>query len=57
MLDIKKFVSQCRRVLHVASKPDKEEFEQSSKITGIGMIIIGAIGFVIFMLFHLLGGA
>ncbi len=57
MFDVKKFISQCRRVIHVASKPGKDEFEQSSKITGIGMVIIGAVGFIIFMMFHLIGGA
>ncbi len=41
----------------MASKPDKEEFEQASKITGIGIAVIGSVGFVIFMLFHLIGGA
>lgn len=49
------FFQQCRRVLLVSSKPDKEEFKLSSKITGIGIVIIGIIGFVIFMIFQLLG--
>lgn len=38
-----------RRVLLVASKPDKTEFKQSAKITGLGIVIIGIIGFVIFL--------
>ena len=45
---------QYRRTIEVSRKPDKEEFTSSSKITGIGMIIIGFIGFVIFMVYHLL---
>jgi len=40
----------------VSSKPDLEEFKQSVKITGIGMLIIGIIGFVIFLIAQLLGG-
>lgn len=49
------FFQQCRRVLLVASKPGKDEFKLSSKITGIGMIVIGFIGFAIFMAFQLIG--
>ena len=51
---MRSFFQKCRRVLLVSSKPDKEEFKLSAKITGIGMIIIGLIGFALFMLFKLL---
>jgi protein transport protein SEC61 subunit gamma-like protein len=47
---------QIRRVLLVANKPDKEEFKLSIKITGLGFIIIGIIGFIIFIVSQLLGG-
>ena len=53
---IKSFISQVSRVLLVSSKPDKSEYKQSVKITGLGMIIIGIIGFVIFMIVQLIGG-
>lgn len=57
MIDkIKNFMSQIRRVLLISSKPDKEEFKQSAKITGIGMLIIGIVGFLVFMIFQLIGG-
>jgi protein transport protein SEC61 subunit gamma-like protein len=57
MIDkIKNFLSQIRRVLLVSSKPDKEEFKQSAKITGMGIVIIGIIGFLVFMAFQLMGG-
>ncbi len=55
-MDIKKFLEQCRRVLLVSNKPDKEEFIQSVKITGIGMAAIGIIGFLIFLVIQLIGG-
>lgn len=38
------------RVLKMARKPDKEEFNRVSKIVGIGIIIIGAVGFAIWFL-------
>jgi protein transport protein SEC61 subunit gamma-like protein len=41
------FIKQCQRVLHVAKKPDRTEFINVAKITGIGIIIIGVIGFII----------
>lgn len=51
---VKSFVSQCKRVLLVAKKPSKEEFKQAAKITGIGIIILGLIGFIIFLIFQFL---
>ncbi len=50
------FIQQTRRVLLVSSKPDKEEFKQTAKITGIGILIIGIIGFLIFIAAQLVGG-
>jgi protein transport protein SEC61 subunit gamma-like protein len=38
------------RVLKMARKPDKEEFNKVIQITGIGIILIGALGFVIFLI-------
>jgi protein transport protein SEC61 subunit gamma-like protein len=38
------------RVLKMARKPDKEEFTKVIQITGIGIILIGALGFLIFLL-------
>ena len=48
-MNIKGIVERIRRVLLVSSKPDKEEFKQSVKITGLGILLIGAIGFIIFL--------
>lgn len=52
---LKEFSLRARRVVLVATKPDPDEFKVSLKITGLGMLIIGGIGFVIFMIFALLG--
>ncbi len=53
---LKGFITQARRVLLVASKPDKDDYKQSAKITSLGMVIIGALGFVIFLIVQLIGG-
>ena len=55
-MNIKGVVERIRRVLLVSSKPDKEEFKQSVKITGLGILLIGAIGFIIFLVVMLIGG-
>ena len=38
------------RVLKMARKPDKEEFTKVVQITGVGMILIGALGFLIYLI-------
>ncbi len=54
-MSIKSFLKSCSRVLKVATKPSSEEFFQTAKITAIGILLIGAIGFSIFLLFQLPG--
>ncbi|MGC9516979.1 MAG: protein translocase SEC61 complex subunit gamma [Methanomicrobiales archaeon] len=49
------FIRECRRVLHVSKKPDREEFMNVAKVTGIGIIIIGVIGFIINLAAQLVG--
>ncbi|RLE46617.1 MAG: protein translocase SEC61 complex subunit gamma [Candidatus Methanomethylicota archaeon] len=50
--EIKNFLYQCKRVLMVAAKPDKEEFKISTKIVLLGMALLGAIAFIIFIIFQ-----
>jgi protein transport protein SEC61 subunit gamma-like protein len=38
------------RVLKMARKPDKDEFLKVVQVTGIGMILIGALGFGIYLI-------
>ncbi|MBI2675352.1 MAG: protein translocase SEC61 complex subunit gamma [Candidatus Aenigmarchaeota archaeon] len=54
-LDIATKLREYRRVLQIARKPDKEEFLVSAKISSIGIIVIGGIGFIIFMAFIFIG--
>jgi len=37
------------RVLKMTRKPTNEEYEKTAKITGAGMMLIGALGFVIYI--------
>jgi len=54
-MGLKSFFKNCVRVLRVTRRPTREEYKIASKITGLGIILIGVIGFVIFLIFHFLG--
>ena len=43
----KSFLIESKRVFKVTKKPGKEEFKVIVKVSGIGMLVIGAIGFII----------
>ena len=53
---IKPVIERMRRILLVAHKPDKDEYKQIVKITGLGFALIGIVGFVIFIAVQLIGG-
>ncbi|MEA1994124.1 MAG: protein translocase SEC61 complex subunit gamma [Euryarchaeota archaeon] len=44
------FIKSSRRVWRLSRKPNKTEYSQTSKITGIGMILIGGLGFLIMLI-------
>jgi len=50
----KSFINECVRVLRITRKPNSLEFKTIVKVSGLGMIIIGLIGFVITMLKQIL---
>ena len=56
MLKLKEKLEEYRRVIRVAVKPTKDEFIVSGKITAIGVAILGAIGFIISLIFLFLRG-
>ncbi len=49
----KTFLIECKRVWQVTKKPNKEELKMIVKVTGIGTLIIGALGFIINMIWQL----
>jgi len=51
---LKRFSLECYRVLKITKKPSKEEFQVIVKVSGIGMMIIGMIGFLIQLVQQLL---
>ena len=49
------FIQSARRLFHVAQKPNWEETALLIKISILGVVIVGGIGFVIRVLFWLVG--
>ncbi len=49
------FIKQCKRVIRVSKKPDREEYFDFTKVTALGIVIIGVIGFIIVIIGQLLG--
>ncbi len=50
-MKLKLFVGECKRVLAVTKKPNKMEFRTIVKASGMGMMIIGLVGFLIQMIY------
>lgn len=46
---LKAFATECRRVLRVTKKPSTMEFKTIFKVAGVGMLLIGAVGFLLQM--------
>jgi len=53
---LKKFIYECKRTLQVARKPGKEEYLDIVKVTGLGILLIGLVGFVITMVAKFITG-
>jgi protein transport protein SEC61 subunit gamma-like protein len=51
---LKSYLKECWRVLRITKKPSSEEFKVIVKVSGIGMAVIGLIGFLISMMKQLL---
>tara|TARA_Y100000310_G_C20583580_1_gene764231 strand:+ start:257 stop:445 length:189 start_codon:yes stop_codon:yes gene_type:complete len=49
LVKIKSFIVECKRVLHVTKKPSATEFKTIVKVSGLGILIIGLIGFLLQM--------
>lgn len=53
---IRNFFKESRRVLMVTRKPSWKEYKLATKVTGLGMILIGVIGLVITIIGYLVMG-
>lgn len=55
LMKLKLFAAECSRVLKVTKKPTTFEFKTIVKVSALGIAIIGAIGFILFLAKELLG--
>ena len=53
--DFNKFIKDAKRVLKVSRKPDKEEYFDLAKISALGVVVVGGIGYIIVCLGYLIG--
>ena len=44
---LKSFLIQSKRVWHILRKPTNEEFKSISKISALGILAVGALGFLV----------
>jgi len=51
---IGKAISETRRILRLTRKPKWSEYNETVKVCGAGIVLIGFIGFVIFLAFQLM---
>jgi protein transport protein SEC61 subunit gamma and related proteins len=47
MTELKSFYEECVRVFKITKKPTKEEFMAIVKVSGLGILFIGFIGFLV----------
>lgn len=47
---LKNFITECKRVLRISKKPTKQEYWTITKVSGIGLLIIGFAGFLLLMI-------
>ncbi|MEM3374606.1 MAG: protein translocase SEC61 complex subunit gamma [Candidatus Woesearchaeota archaeon] len=48
--NLKSFIIECKRVLTVTKKPTKEELQTIVKVSGLGILLLGLMGFLLFLL-------
>ena len=53
---IKNFFESAKRIILISKKPSKKEYWTMAKIVGIGMIVIGVIGFIVRIIMNIIGG-
>ncbi len=53
--DFDKFIKDAKRVLKVSRKPDGNEYVDLAKISALGVVVVGGIGYIIVCLGSLIG--
>lgn len=48
---VKRFINRSKMIFYKLTRPKPSEFKKTARITFIGMVLIGSIGLVIWLLF------
>jgi protein transport protein SEC61 subunit gamma-like protein len=51
---LKDFWIQCKRVMRITKRPSKEEYWTIVKVSGLGILLIGFIGFIAHMVYQVI---
>ena len=54
VIKLRSFIIECKRIWQVTKKPSKTELITIVKVTGIGMLVVGFLGFLVNLLWQLL---
>lgn len=49
-MELSQKMQQYTRILKLTRKPSREEFLMIAKVAGAGLLLIGAVGFIIYLL-------
>jgi protein translocase SEC61 complex gamma subunit len=55
MVSIRGFIAQSRRILSLAKKPSRHEVWITVKVCALGMVLIGALAFIVHLVFIVIG--
>ena len=48
---LRSFIAASRRVLVIARKPNMKEYTTMAKVTGLGIVIVAALAYVVYLVF------
>ncbi|MFW6378391.1 MAG: protein translocase SEC61 complex subunit gamma [Nanoarchaeota archaeon] len=51
---LKSFYKECVRVFKITKKPSNSEYKAILKVSGLGILVIGLLGFIIHLIDHFL---
>ena len=51
------FLTNARHILNISYKPSNEEFNRSARVILLGILLIGALGFIISLIVGYLSGS
>ncbi len=57
MSKISEFIRSSKRIFLISKKPSSKEYWTMAKIVGLGMVIIGVIGYLIRLLMNVISGS